>query len=510
MDDLRDYQLRAIELSRAELRKGTKRLLINSPTGSGKTVIAEAMIRSALDRGKRVAFLANRVQLIKQTSKRLQDIPHGIIQGNNTINSLSDFVIASIQTVSRRGLPDVDVIIIDEAHGVAGSNEYKTLIARYNNLPIIGLSATPFSKGLGAYNKDIGGNVFEALVIAATIKDLIQEGHLVDCDIYAPSEPDLSKVKTKENRFGEVEYIEGKDLEDAVDKPSLIGDIVDHWKKLANNKPTVVFATNVAHSEHITAEFIKHGVLAEHIDYRTEPEDRQAIMQRVSEGKTRVISNVGILTEGWDFPACEVMILARPTKSLIRWIQMVGRVLRPSAGKEKALVLDHSGSAKDLGYPTEDFPLYLDDGTPNKSSTRKSEEKEPSKPKKCPSCSFMKPAGIHKCPNCNFEPAVQNTIEVEAGTLEKVNRSLEKKQAFTQEQKQQFYSELLSIKFAKGYKDGWVANQYRNKFGVWPKSMRRVASEPSKTTKDFLKHEQIKYAKGKEKMQKVRGMLHGS
>lgn len=496
MSELRDYQLRAIESARDETRKGTKRIIINSPTGSGKTVIAEAIIRSALARGKRVAFIANRVDLVNQTSRRMSGIPHGIIQGQNTTRVNEALVICSIQTVARRGLPYVDLIVIDEAHAVSGSKDYKKLIAQNNNLPVLGLTATPFSKGLGAHDDAIGGAIFESMVVASTIRELIEGGFLVDCDIYAPSEPDLTGVKMQKNSFGEMDYSEIA-LGEAVDKPSLIGDIVTHWKMLADNKPTVVFATNIKHSQHIVEQFIAAGVSAEHVDCYCDDEERKAIMQRVLNGTTKVISNVGILCEGWDFPACSVMILARPTRSLIRWIQMVGRILRPFEGKEIGLVLDHSGSSAHLGYPTDDLPLELCDGKAKSNEIIK--KAEPAKPKQCPACKFMKPAKVHKCPKCSFEPVSKLEVVSEDGHLVKVKRS-----KFTAHDKQDFYSQLLAIRAEKGYSHGWVANQYRNKTGVWPKSLNQVAIEPTPEMRSWIKSQMIRYAKGKAKHTEAR------
>jgi len=483
MENLRDYQEAAIHASRKEAFAGRKRVMIYSPTGSGKTVIAESIIRSCLAKGKRVAFIANRVDLISQTSKRMAGIPHGIMQGENTARTYENFIICSIQTVARRGLPMVDLIVIDEAHGVAGSKDYRKLIEQNNNVQVLGLSATPFSKGLG--------KIFEVMVVASTIRDLINQGFLVDCEIYAPSEPDLRNVKMKTNAAGEKDYNEFQ-LGEAVDKPELIGDIVKHWFQLANDKPTVIFATNILHSQHIVEQFKHAGVAAEHIDCYTEPDERKAIMQRVLSGHTKVISNVAILTEGWDFPACSVMILARPTKSLTLWIQMVGRILRPFEGKEVGLVLDHSGSAKFLGYPTDDLPLELCDGSTKASEKR--QQAEAPKPKQCPKCKFMKAPKVHKCPKCEFEPARKNEIEHAEGELVKFKR-----EKVTKIDKQQFYSEVLAIKLERGYSDGWASNQYKNKFGVWPRDLIRSATNPSDETRNYIKSQQIRYAKSKQK-----------
>ena len=362
---LRPYQSAAIQALRIALAGGNKRLMCYSPTGSGKTEIGMAMIRGAMDKGKRVVFLCNRIGLVSQASRRfaLAGIPHGVIQGDNTRNTHCPVIIASIQTVARRGMPDCDLIVIDEAHAVAGSKDFRSVIIERNMVPVIGLSATPFSKGLGKHYAELGGALFEQMVVATSIQQLIDDGFLVDCDIYAPSEPDMTGIKTTKNAYGEIDWSD-TDVGRAVDKPQLIGSIVEHWLKLSNGLPTVCFASNIAHSKHIVESFRAVGVAAEHIDCYTSEEERIAILGRVDSGETTIISNVGILCEGWDFPACRTMILARPTRSLIRYIQMIGRVLRPHATKDRALVLDHSGTVHRLGFPTDDFPMELDDGKP--------------------------------------------------------------------------------------------------------------------------------------------------
>jgi superfamily II DNA or RNA helicase len=256
----------------------------------------------------------------------------------------------------------------------------------------------------------------------------------------------------------------------------------------------VVFATNIAHSKHITAQFRAAGVAAEHLDCYTEDAERTAILARIASGETTVISNVGILAEGWDFPACRTLILARPTKSLIRYVQMVGRVLRKSPGKDKALVLDHSGTVKRLGFPTDDLPLQLDDGKPRVAAKQR-ERKDPL-PKLCPACKFMKPPKVHACPKCGFEPERQSDVEVGDGELVKVKRG---KKAIRPETKQHVYSQLLFIAQKRTYSLGWVSHKYRAMFDVWPKNMRDVPATPTQELLNWLRSHAIRYAKGNEK-----------
>ncbi|KVW93331.1 DEAD/DEAH box helicase [Thiobacillus denitrificans] len=492
---LRPYQSSAVEQARENGRAGVLRQIIYSPTGSGKTEIAIALIHSANSKGRRVAFVANRIGLVEQAARRLREsgLSVGVLQGDNTHRLDAPVLVCSIHTVARRGLPvDIDVIVIDEAHGVAGSSHYRDLLFRYNALPVIGLSATPFAKGLGKHYDKLGGALFERIVQAASIRELIDMGFLVDCDIYAPTEPDLSGVAMVRNAFGEQDYNE-RQLAAAVDKPSLVGDIVAHWRRLARDLPTVCFATSIAHSKHIASEFNAAGISAEHIDCYTDEEERRGILARVTSGQTRVISNVGILAEGWDMPACGVMILARPTRSLTRWIQMAGRVLRPYPRKGRAIILDHSGSAARLGYPTDDLPLELDDGAAKKPGAGK--EKEEPKPKKCPSCSYMKPARVHTCPACGLAPERPSEVEVEPGELVRLKRDRKP----TREEKQAFYSQLLELSVDEKWSPHRAACVYRDKFGVYPKGLEKVPEPATQEVRNFVTSRQIAYINAKRK-----------
>jgi len=488
---LRPYQSLAVQNLRRALAGGIVREMLCSPTGSGKTEIGMALVRGARSKGKRVIFLCNRVHLVEQTARRFKKagIDHGVIQGENTARVYENVLVGSIQTVARRGMPEVDLILIDEAHTVAGSKEYRAVIAAAKGIPVIGLSATPYARGLGKHYEELGGPLFEHMTVAATIPDLIEAGYLVDCDVYAPSEPDMTGIKQARNAFGDMDYTDA-DVGRAADKPELIGDIVTHWLRLARDTPTVCFAANIAHSKHIVERFHAAGVSAEHIDCYTEEDERRAILTRVATGETMVISNVGILAEGWDFPACRTLILARPTRSLIRYIQMAGRVLRPHASKDRALILDHSGSVTRLGFPTEEFPLELDDGSPRDVKGGQKEREKPL-PKACPSCNYVKT--VHKCPVCGFEPERRANVDVRAGDLVAIT----KKTKAPKMEKQEFYSQLLCVASSKSYKPGWVANKYREYFGVWPRGMEDVmAPAVSSEVAGFLKHLQIRNAKG--------------
>ncbi len=492
MKPLRPYQAAAVQNLRLSLAEGNLRTCLYSPTGSGKTEIGMAIIRGAIAKQKRVVFLCNRIHLVEQASRRFyaSGINHGIIQGDNTRNTSEPVIVGSIQTVARRGMPDCDLIVIDEAHGVAGSKDYRNILIKRSAVPVVGLTATPMARGMGKHYESLHGPLFERLVIATTIGQLIDDGYLVDCEIYAPSEPDMSGVKTARNSFGELDWSD-MDVANAVDKPQLIGDIVTHWLKLSNGLPTVCFASSILHSKHIVESFRAAGIAAEHIDCYTTSAERAEILARIENGETTIISNVGILTEGWDFPACRTMILARPTRSMIRYIQMVGRVLRPSEGKSKALILDHSGTVSRLGFPTDDLDLSLCDGRPKEQAKQKPESVLP---KKCPNCHRMKPPKVSICPACGFKAAARSEVETHEGELV----LFEKKKRAKPGEKQSVYSQLLALKNQYGYSDGWVAHKYRAYFDCWPKGLFKSAIEPTQEIRAWVKSQNIRFAKAQE------------
>lgn len=502
---LRPYQEEAEEKLREALRRKVRRLMLYSPTGSGKTEMAMSLIRKAVAKGKRVLFLCNRIGLVQQASRRFQaaGIGHGVVQGNNTRAEYMPVIVASIQTVAARGLDvaDFDLIVVDEAHGCGGSTQYHAVIFAASDKPLVGLTATPWTKGLGRVYEELGGPLFEEMVSAATIPELIELGFLVDAEIYGPSEPDLEAVRTSGDDYNE------EDLEKAVNKPKLVGDIVEHWLERANGESTVCFATSIAHSKAIVERFMQAGVAAEHLDHFSTDEERKATLDRVASGVTKVISNVGILTEGWDCPVVRVMILGRPTKSLTRYIQMAGRVLRPYTDpvtgeiKLMALILDHSGTCRRLGYPTDEHPMELDDGKPAKKRDYVLPEEK--QPKVCQHCSFLKPAGVWKCPACGFAPQRQSNVTAIDGTLVLMKRSKkskeEKELAMRFGSKQEVWSMLTHVRNERQYSKGWQSHKYRAIFGVWPTGLDHTPRKPSDALGRWLKAEQIRFAKSREK-----------
>lgn len=489
MTTLRHYQSSAIEKLREKIRSGLKRIVMVSATGSGKTRIAGEIIMNAARNGKRIAFVCNRIELVKQSVAAFEKlgIKCGIMQGMNTWDANAQVVVCSVQTMVRRKFNMFDILIHDECHTTASSKAYHKVIESHNNCIHIGLTATPWSKGMAMKHKWLDGEpLWQDVVVAASIPMLIEQGFLVDCDIYAPGEPDLTGVKVVNGDYDKTQ------LGNAVDKAKLVGDIVKHWFKLASGEQTVCFAVNVAHSRHIVAEFQSQGIDARHVDGYMKPEERNPIIDAFRKGEFAVLSNCSMLAEGFDVPATSCCILARPTKSLIRYIQMVGRVLRPHDGKELARIIDHSGVVKRLGWPTDELPYELDDGK------AKEAKKKENLPRVCPSCYAVYRPSLRKCPVCSFEPKpMPKTQEIEDGNLVQLSRKATK---FSMEDKQAIYSALLGWVREKGMKDGAAYHKFKSLIGHYPSNQLDKKPGPMvESVRTWLIHENIKWAKSQSK-----------
>jgi superfamily II DNA or RNA helicase len=476
-NNLRQYQVDSINDLRKAILKGHKRIVLQLATGGGKTTIASEMIRKANEKGKKCLFLADRIELVEQTSQRLdyEGIEHGIIMGNHErYKPHSVNQVCSPQTLARRPVPRADLVIIDECH--VAYNVHRKMMEAMPNAVFIGLSATPFTKGLG--------KMYTNLVIGATTSKLTNEGYLVPVKVFAPSKPDLSKLRTIAGDYDE------KELFARVNKPKLVADIVDTWVKRGENRPSIGFAVNVLHSQALCEQFKDRGIRAAHIDAYMPKKEREQIVKDFKDGYIKVLFNVGILDKGFDYPKASCLIMARPTKSLMLYIQQAGRVLRTHSSKEDAIILDHAGNTQAHGFVTDELPQELDDGTKRKveRTTKVQEEKG----RICSSCSFVRKKHEYSCPCCGFVPKKKDAgIFVETGDLLEVTRK-----KVTIEDKQKLYSELLYVEVEKGYKRGFAAQMYRNKCGVWPKGLNDIPQTPSEATLNFIKSRMIAFRHG--------------
>lgn len=451
---LRPYQAKGIDGVRALIAAERRRVLMVCPTGGGKTVIASAVIVGAVRKGRRCLFLAHRKELIDQCYAKLRaaglDEQHlgTILAGDKRRRPHAPVQVASIQTIVHRAKPPADVVFVDEAHH-ANAKSYETILAAYPDACVIGLTATPCrADGRGL------GDVFADLVPVATFRDLAADGFLVAPRVFTSRSPlDLSKVKTTGGDYNLAE------LDRAVNTRELVGDIVAHWQRIAEGRTTVVFASSVEHSQAIVAHFVEAGVAAEHLDGKTPKEEREAILARLASGETAVVSNMGVLTEGWDLPRTKCVVLARPTKSLGLYLQMAGRGLRPW-GDVSAILLDHAGCVLAHGFPQDDREWSLE-----------GKKKRAAAPgvRTCPGpgCYAALPAGTPVCPECGhvFESTEREGLRHVDGDLLEVVPPSES----PIEERRAWYAAVCEQASRRGRKLGFARHRYREKFGKWPR-----------------------------------------
>jgi superfamily II DNA or RNA helicase len=495
---LRRYQHDVTVRIKAEIASGRLKILMVAPTGAGKTVIAGAIVSESADQQKRILFLAHRRELIQQTSAKLHavGVDHGLIQAGFPTRPSERVQVASISTLHARAvrsnrmeLPTADLVIVDEAHHCR-ARTYRRLMQAYPSAVILGMTATPCrgdGRGLG--------DVFETIVECPPVAELIAAGHLVGTRVFAPSRPDLSGVRVERG-----DYVESQ-LAVKMNDQHLVGDVVSHWHRLANGRRTVVFATGVAHSVHLRDEFRASGVWAEHIDGSTPVEQRDAILARLAEGTVDVVTNAMVLTEGWDQPAISCLVLARPTKHMGLYRQMVGRVLRPAPGKTDALILDHAGAVFEHGFVEEPvvWTLSQDRRAENPVHRARGQYRAPGLAT-CPECSAVRFEG-RPCSGCGWRPqskaAPVDIVDGELGHVDRRRRVVGRDHSNADMLR--WYCELIYLAHERSYRLGWAAHKFKEKFGRWP-SRNDVAPLPaSAEVRAWVRSRQIAYAKSMSK-----------
>lgn len=426
--------------------------LLGDFTVTHNSAVAIEIIKSALAKGKRAAFCVDRIVLVEQFAQMAYNAgvtEFSILQADNPFyRPHLPFQIMTVQTMARRDVEPFDLVINDECHII-----HKTLLekmTKWEKSFWIGLTATPYTRGLGKY--------WNGLVTGITMSQLIEQGYLSNYDVYGPAsyEPDLNGVKTVGDDYNK------KQLAERTDQKKLIGDMVEHYQKLIPGKRTMVMAVNIPHAEHIAQEFNENGIKADFIHCYLDADEIKAKLARFKNGETTLMSSVDMLSRGFDMPNCEAIIVGRPTKSVNYHIQALGRVLRIADGKERAIILDHAGNVKRLGFPCSYVPKELNAG--EKKETKKIDKEK--LPKECPQCHVLKPAGQYKCPKCGFEPKRKPGVVTVGGDLVKLQK--ERLKEATPIDKDKLYAKLLAGARAIQFQDGWAAHKYREFYGVWP------------------------------------------
>jgi DNA repair protein RadD len=483
---LRDYQRDGLDSLREGIKQGHRAQLLYAPTGAGKTEIAIALMEYSRRMGRRSAMIMDRIVLCNQTSTRLDSygIEHGVLQASHWRYRPAERIqVCSAQTLEKRkSFPGLDLLIVDEAHQIRKATA--KFIDAHPSIKVIGLSATPFTKGLG--------NVFTNVVNTVTTKDLVDTGMLVPLKVFIAREIDMSGAKKIAGEWSDAEATERG--------IKITGDVVNEWIKKTHEiygraRKTIVFAASVAHGADLASKFNEAGYNFVPISYMDTDEYKKEVFEDFAKPDTRIngLIAVDILTKGFDVPDVCIGISARPfSKSLSSHIQQMGRVMRMHPSKDFAVWIDHGGNYVRF---REDWDSIYAEGAGDLDDGREKPKKEPTvkekEAAKCPRCGSIW-GNSDICSHCGFKrerrgniiEKVGELVELEGKTVSKVD-------------KQTFYSELLYMVKNRGYKEGWAAWKYKEKFGVFPRALEKTERIPSMQTLKWLKSKAIAFAKRK-------------
>jgi DNA repair protein RadD len=409
---LRAYQCAQLARLGTALQSGVRRIVAQAPTGSGKTHLIASIAAAATAHGLRVLILATRTRLVKQIHDRLQEfgVAHGVIAAplpelrDNTLT----VQVASVDTLHRRAiadarmpLPPADLVVFDEAH-LAGADSRLAILESYSQALRIGFTATPARKsgrGLGA--------VFDSLIPGPSVRELIAAGMLVRPRIF--NSPIVSDAELEAVPKDAANDYQPKALAALLSRPKLVGDVVQNWLRIAAGKRTLCFAVNKAHGAQLVQEFLQAGVAAELLTDADPESTREEVIARLESGQTQVLCNCFLMSYGVDLPTVECIVLARPTRSVVMFLQMVGRGMRPAPGKSDFLLVDHGHVVESLGLPhaARDWSLDEESNVNTAARNRQTRKASEEKPRTCPECSHMwlvSEAG-EACRECGWVPA---------------------------------------------------------------------------------------------------------
>lgn len=338
---LRPYQEEAIANVRRAMAGGAKRVVLVMPTGSGKTRTGAEVVRSGVAKGKRWLWLAHRTELVGQACAALhtEGLDVGAIAASSVWPAKPEapVQVASIQTLLARTVrPPSDGIVWDECHHCSeGAAEWASLLQAYPDSRMLGLTATP-ERGDGAGLAPL----FDRLVVGISVRQLTTDGHLVPCEVVRPD----TWLKAKRGAGN-----------------PLAQDPLDAYLEHARGQQGLLFARTVDEAQAYADRFTAAGYRSACVSDRTPRDERVATIDAFRSGAIRMLCNVYIFTEGTDLTMASLCLLARGASTAGTYLQMVGRVLRPHAGKTKATLIDLQGVSHLYGMP-EDERLYKLEG----------------------------------------------------------------------------------------------------------------------------------------------------
>lgn len=435
-----DYQLELVDKARHLLLEN-QGVLIQSPPGSGKSVMIAEVVKKAVEKGSHILFIVHRKELIQQITKTL--LRHDV--DLNHVDILSEKRAKNILNE----LTQPNIILTDETH----HSRAKTYTEIYEYFPQalrLGFTATPWrSNGKGFTD------IYNEMVEGPSVEWLINNNRLADYDYKSIVMADTSKLKKSSTG----DYTK-KSMDEAIPK-AIYGDIVGNYKKYANGQKTILYAHSVEASKEIAEAFQLQGINAIHADAKTKPVEREQIMEDFRDGVIKVLCNVDLISEGFDVPDCTCVILARPTDSLVLFMQQAMRSMRYQPNK-KALIIDHVGNYARHGLPDtkHSWKAYFK-GSKKKKKTSENEVGLTS----CDECFAVYENTLPACPECGHE----NETESKNSGLEKVNAELTDIKPFkvdytlkrySKDKISQYELETLEDYFlyakANNYKETWI------------------------------------------------------
>ena len=456
---LRNYQEEFLN----KLRKSflsNKNILGVLPTGAGKTVIISAITQLAQQKGNRVYIFAHRIELIEQISSALHsfNIQHSLVLPDYPVNNNCLVQVCSVDTFIRRVnnyLPP-DLIIVDEAHHLASAtNKWGRCVSAFPNARILGLTATPVrtnGQGLGR----MCGGLFDDLIVGCSVEWLIANNYLTDAKYFVPPQiVDLTGVRTLGGDYNQNE------LEQRLNQSIVTGDAIAHYSRICPKAPAIAFCASIRHAQAVASEFSANGFNSDIIHGGLNKVTRKNLITALANNEINVLTSVDVVSEGTDIPVVETGILLRPTQSLALHLQMIGRMLRISKGKNHAYILDHVGNTLRHGFADTPREWSL-------SGTKKSRKnQEPTIPmKQCPNCYCChKPAPA--CPTCGHKYKTETKkLKTEKGELKELTK--EEREFLKIKQKKEIkkassLDELREIEKKRGFKKGWADHVWAGK-----------------------------------------------
>jgi superfamily II DNA or RNA helicase len=491
MLQLRPHQLDVVQKIDEGFTEGHRCQLLYAPTGFGKTEVAMAIMKELSSKYKKTAMVLDRIVLVNQTSTRLAryGINHGVMQSDHwRYRPMERIQICSAQTLEKRDtFPDIDLMIIDECH--VQRKSVIDYVKKNPSLKVIGLTATPFTKGLGTTYSNVVG--------AKSTGDLIESGWLTPLKIFIAKEIDMTGAD--KNAFGE-----WKEEEVTKRGMKITGDIVSEWIKNTNQlfggpKKTVVFCAGVDHGRDLERQFKEQGFNFVAISYKEDDQFKADAIEEFSKPDSDIHGLIAtdILTRGFDVPDVMIGVSARPfSKSFSSHVQQMGRIMRPFEGKKFGVWLDHSGNY--LRFRDDWDKLFSEGVTDLDDSEEKTKKELTEKEKasaKCPACSSLWVWPSNVCGFCGHEKRLKQVVTV-AGELHELGMT--SRQALAENQN--FYSELLHYAKARDYKDGWAAHKYKEKYGYFPNGLQKTTRPTSVATANYIKSRNIAWSKAKARL----------